>query len=190
MPSRRVLVGFAAFSFVSALFTPIGAQEVSLPPRVAGDAVSAADSSLTPSTPIVIPPGLSHPVIGSRVRLQYTPSTSAGTLDRFDVVEGTLVATDAERFTIAKNESDTTIVLRRQAMSIMVRERFAPWPTAIGVGLFGLFIGHAFTSHSRDLLASKRDFEMWPWVTGGAAAGVTAVVLSRGRQWVSTPFPP
>ena len=170
----------------------MGAQEASPPPPAAGDTVGPADPRATPPTSMLTPRGfgVSHAVIGSKVRLQYTASISAGTLDRFSVVEGTLADTDDERFTIVRSEGDTAIVPRRQATSIMVREEFAKWPTAIGAGLFGVLIGHVFASQARGLMGPGHDVRVLPWVAGPAVAGVAAVVLTRSGHWVTTTFPP
>ena len=131
----------------------------------------------------------SHAVVGSTVRLRYTPSEAAGSIDRTSVVEGRLVAVDSDRFAIALDDHDTTFVRRRQAMSIMVREGRSKRGAYIGAAVFGMLMGAAIAPRNADPFYGERDPSPLPWIAGCAAAGALVVRLTTSSPWVATTFP-
>jgi hypothetical protein len=192
MLHRSLLVRCSTLWIISALWTSAAGQEPSLAaPVAARDTVRPRVPNVAPKPSIVAPRvgKASRAVLGSRVRIQYTPTTTAGTIERLRVAEGTLAAIEPDRFVIALDTRDTTVVYRPQAIGIMVQERAPKRSAAIGAAVFGLFMGTVVIARN----SSAPDRAPAGALKGaliGVAVGVAVVALSPDRQWAPATFPP
>jgi hypothetical protein len=167
MNQRSTLCGVAiAIASILSGSMPLGAQD------------AAAQSSLPQYGKV------SRARIGSHVQLKYFPLGESGPSAKTSSAEGRLAAVDSQRFALELDDHRMLDVRRGHVLSIAVRERSSRRRAVIGAIAFGLLMPAAGAINSRG------EALPWQWAAGGAAAGVTLVMLSGGEHWVPTTFPP